>query len=44
MLVELKIFGELDINKSGPRACFSGTIYTIKWLTQTKSTQQEVNV
>ena len=41
MLEELKVCGELDIKKSGPHACFSGIIYTIKWLTQTKSTQQK---
>ena len=38
----VKIWGELDIKKSGPRASFLGIIYTIKQMTQTKFTQQQV--
>ena len=36
--------GESDIKKSGPHACFSGIIFTIKCLIQTKFTQQQVNI
>ena len=43
MLEELKIWGELDIKKLGPRVCFSGIMYTIKRLAQTKFMQQQVN-
>ena len=33
-----------DIKKSGPHTCFSGIIFTIKGLIQTKFTQQQVNI
>ena len=33
-----------DIKKSGPHTCFSGIIFTIKCLIQTKFTQQQVNI
>ena len=29
MLEELKVWGELDIRKSGPQVCIFGIIYTI---------------
>ena len=44
ILEELKEKGESDIKKSGPHACFSGIIFTIKCLIQTKFTQQQVNI
>ena len=37
------IWGELDKQKSGTHAYFSGIIYIIEWLTQTKFTQLQVN-